>query len=154
MENECNEKWEYLHQQWRHLFRAIAFERRLGTRSPGGIRTQQPHRPGLFEFEVGCWADQRFRWPLTISFHNPNPARRSLFWAYKDRLGRIFSFGCLNVGPSADQSSTIARKICGEKDYCKILYIPSLRTSENICTRFTTIHIILHRTPHQYPFID
>lgn len=51
------EKTEYLH-QWRHLFRAIASERRLGTRSPDGIHSRRPHRLAMFLFAVDRWRNQ------------------------------------------------------------------------------------------------
>lgn len=89
MENECNKK-AYLHQQWRHLFRAIAFERSLGTRFLDGIHSRQPHHPVLSLSAVGCWRNQRsphlFR---AISFHYLNPARSSSTFVGNSRLVTI-----------------------------------------------------------------
>lgn len=87
----------YLHQQWRHLFRAIASERRLGIRSLGGIHNQRLHRPVMFVFVVCCCWDQHFpRWIRAISFHKLYPAR----FLFQNFLNITILFGLLNLDSS------------------------------------------------------
>lgn len=153
MENECNKK-AYLHLQWRHLFRAIASERSLGTRSLDGIHSRQPHRPALSLSAVDCWRNQRSpRWLRAISFHNLNPARSSSAFVGISRLVKIkfslkpqlvwWDFVVMMNGDAMENGKCREKRFGKERLFGKSFFSsPFLRT--NFRMKFTTPCSNLH----------
>lgn len=162
MENECNEK-AYLHQQWRHLFRAIASVRSLGTRSLDEIHSRQPHRPVSSLSAVDCWRNQHFpRWLRAISFHNLNPARKLVFFRgdFLVTYSRIFTSTTTLLSDPMSFYGVImdatANRWCKEKIFGKeqllykifFFFVSFLRTKFR--TRFLTIFATPWSNSHIY----